>query len=308
MMITMIPSKFTGMTTYRLTGSLTFLAALSVGANALAAVNDVLPADYFPLAVGSTTVAAYAYDRKSQGFYSHGKEIAKDTLTTQIVALRVGKFVEVAGKPTSLIAVLPWAQADVGSGVMASQLGKSADGAGDIRLGATTWLIANRDSGQYLGLTAMASIPSGDYQRKQVLNIGENRYKTTLSLGVIQPLSRSIYLEVSPEIAWYGQNNEYLVNRTLDQKTSYALTSYLRYRTSPSWSFHLGWQENRGGQTVVNGVDQHDAAESSRLMAGTTFQSEDKKHQWVLRLSRETKVENGFKLGSEALVRYLYMP
>jgi hypothetical protein len=185
--------------------------------------------------------------------------------------------------------------------------GKAADGLGDVRLGASFWPLANRESGQYLAISALVSLPTGDYQREQLLNIGENRSKATLTLGWVQPLTKSLVLELTPELAWYGDNPDYLGNKRLSQAHTAALTAYLRYRATPNWQFHAGWQENRGGETRVNDVRQNNAPDNSRWMLGATFTSVDRKNQWIARLAGDSVVENGFKTDAEVLVRYLRM-
>ena len=55
---------------------------LSLGFSATAAVNDVLPADFFPLASGTTTFAVYAYDRQFSGPYSRGNKLLDGELSS----------------------------------------------------------------------------------------------------------------------------------------------------------------------------------------------------------------------------------
>ncbi len=69
----------------------------------------------------------------------------------------------------------------------------------------------------------------------------------------------------------------------------------------------MGAQGNDGGATRINGVDQSNAPDNPRVMLGTTFNSDNRKHQWIVRLARDTDIQNGFKTDSELLVRYLWM-
>jgi hypothetical protein len=279
--------------------------ALMLGLSANAAVNDVLPADFFPLATGTTTFAVYAYDRQFSGPYSQGNKLLDGQLSSQIVALRAGHFIEVAGMPISLVVVLPWSQNAVSPKPLARALGEEARGLGDLRFGATGWLVANRVSGEYLGLTGLFFVPTGDYDNRQALNVGENRYKFTLNGGWIKPLGGGFIFELIPEVAWFGNNTNYVGGRTLAQKTAYAISSHLRYRANQNWQFHLGGQINRGGETRINTVDQNNASDNSRLMLGTTYLTDDKSHQLIFRVARDIEVKNGFKTDSEIMMRYM---
>lgn len=285
-------------------GLILLLSLLNVSA-AKAAVNDVLPGDFFPLATGTSTFAAYAYDRHSTGPYAQGQKKLDGELDTQLIALRFGHFFEFSGKPLSLIALLPWARVTIAPSGLTRLLGEETSGVGDLRLGATQWLVTEREQGRYLAISGMLSLPTGNYERSQVVSIGENRTKLTLSLGWIEPLGNSWVFEMTPELAWYGSNDRYLGNHTLVQKSTFALTGYLRYRATPNWQFHVGEQINRGGATSLDGVDRGDAPDNPRLMLGMTFVSDDRKHQWIVRAARDTAIENGFKNNSELLLRYL---
>lgn len=272
-----------------------------------AAINDVLPADYFPLAAGTTSVATYLYDRQLVGPYSKGLRVLDGTVDTQIAVLRAVHFLSVADKPVSLIAVLPWSQSSVGPAMLAGAIGREARGLGDFRFGATGWLLANRESGEYFAVTGLLFLPTGDYNRQQTLNVGENRYKVTLNAGWIRPITQAFIFEVIPEAAWFGVNSDYVGGRSLSQKPAYALTSYLRFRASPNWQFYTGAQINQGGETQINGIDQNNAPDNKRMMLGTSYLTDDKKNQWQIRLARDTSVKNGFKMGSEVMLRYLNM-
>ena len=279
----------------------------AIAGQASAAVNDVLPADYFPLEAGKSTFSVYAYDRQQTGPYSQGSKLIDGKLSSQIVALRAGHFIKVNEMPFSLVAVLPWSQNSIGPAPLANLMGDSAQGLGDLRLGASSWLVSDREHGECFAISALVTLPTGHYNNQQVLNVGENRYKLTLNSGWIKPLSKRFIWEVLPEIAWYGDNTDFVGNRKLTQRTSYSLSSYLRYRANPNWQFHLGAQANRGGETRINGVDQNNAPDNSRLMLGTTYLTDDKLHQWILRVARDVEVKNGFKTDREIMLRYLRM-
>ena len=278
---------------------------LLVSVSLHAAVNDALPGDYFPLATGTSTVSVYAFDRQANGPYSNGSKLLDGHVDTQIAVLRVSHFLSLADRPVSLMAVVPWSQNVVSPTVLAGLIGRDAHGFGDIRFGATTWLLANRESGEYLGATGVLFLPTGDYDSRQVLNVGENRRKLTLNIGWIRPMGSSLILEVLPEVAWFGDNTNYAGGRNLSQDRAYAVTSYLRYRVNSSWQFHVGAQINRGGQTSINGVAQNNQPDNAREMLGATYVTDDKANQWIFRVAKDTTVKNGFGVGSEVMLRYM---
>lgn len=274
-------------------------------AAANAAVNDVFPSDYAALAAGDVGVAVYAYERKADGPFRNGTRTAGNHLDSQVFALRITRTFDAAGTKISPVLVLSSARASIAPAALAQALAPERGGVGDLRLGATAWLIDDLVAGHWLAISGMVIAPTGSYHAAQPLNVGENRWRYILSGGWIRSvISRDLLFELSPEFVSYGNNDEYLTNRTRAQKPTFALTGYLRYRFSPMVHGHVGWQENRGGVTSVNGVSQNDVANNARAMAGVSIFLPDR-HQLILRFAQDTKIDNGYRQDKELALRWL---
>jgi len=268
-----------------------------------AAVNDVLPGDFFPLPPGQTTLAVYAFDRKLHGPYVAGNKLLDGEIDSDVLAVRAARFFQIGQTTLAGVAVMPWSNSSVTPAPLAAVMGTQAKGVGDLRLGLTAWLINDKATANYLGVSGMLIAPTGDYDARQVLNAGENRRRYALSAGWQKDITPKFLIELSPEIVWYGDNDEYVGNRKLEQRTSYALTGYLRWRVSMAWHVHLGGQVNRGGDTRINGIDQGNPANNNRLMAGMSYFLPEQQ-QLILRFARHSDIDNGFRTGREFLLRY----
>lgn len=281
---------------------LTF-TAISLVQPAHAAVNDIFPGDYYPIKPGITTAALYAYDRAQVGPYSHGHQLLDGESNSIIIATRFTHTFLIGETAVAAVVVLPWAKSHVSPAPLARFLGEESEGFSDIRLGLTAWAINNPANAHYLALSSMVVAPTGEYDKNQRLNIGENRWKLIMSGGWQKDITRQFLVELSPEVVFYGDNNDYVNNGNLEQKTSAALTGYLRYRATPTWHVHVGGQLNRGGETMINGVDQHNSPNNNRLMAGMTWFIPSN-HQIILRAARDTAIDNGFRTNREIALRY----
>ena len=268
-----------------------------------AAVNDVLPGDYYPLQPGQTTLTVYAYDRELQGPYASGSKTFDGRIESTVLALRAAQFFQIGDITLAGIAVLPWSDSQTNPAPLANALGAKAEGFSDLRLGLTAWLINDKTTANYLGLSGMLIAPTGEYEARQVLNAGENRWRYVLSAGWQKDITPSFLVELSPEIAFYGDNDSYAGNRRLEQRSSHALSGYLRWRITPSWHVHIGGQLNRGGETRINGADQRNPANNDRVMAGMSWFLPDQQ-QVILRFARDTEIDNGFRTGREIVLRY----
>ena len=269
---------------------------------AKAAVNDIFPGDFYPAQVGATNVSLYFFDRALHGPYASGRQQLPGKIDTQVTALRIGHTQKFADHLVTGVLVLPWSDSEVRPPLLARAIGRRAHGAADLRLGLNTWLINDPAHAHYLTLGAMLTAPTGNYDSQQALNIGENRWKAILLAGWQKDITPRLLIELSPELAFYGDNDDYLGQR-LEQSPTRSLTGYLRYRTTPGWHLHVGGQINRGGKTTVNGVDRNNPASSQRVMAGMTWFFPDRQ-QIILRLARENDLENGFAIRRELALRY----
>ena len=136
------------------------------------------------------------------------------------------------------------------------------------------------------------------------MNIAENRMRYVLSAGWMQPIGGKWLIDISPEVAVYGEDDRYLSTRVRTQDTSYALTTYLRYRQSDVWQIYGGAQINSGGATQVDGVETTGTPNNTRMYLGSLF-STSPKQQWQLRYSRDVQIDNGFRSDGEVSLRYL---
>ena len=283
--------------------ALPILIGLFAAAPTQAAVNDIFPGDYFPLVPGTSSVSLYAFDRDQTGPYANAAKLADGELASRIITLRLARAEQIGGHTVSGVLVLPWARSEASPAPLADFLGAPSEGLADLRLGAAIWLINDRLTANYLALNAFVIAPTGEYRAEKLLNAGENRWKLVLGGGWQKDITPKLLVELSPELAFYGDNDEYLGQGTLRQKPSYALTGYLRYRATSSWHLFLGGQLNAGGETEVDDLDRDDPAGNRRVMAGMTWFL-PRGQQLILRGARESSIDNGFRTERELALRY----
>lgn len=283
------------------------IAAWVISTAASAAVNDIYPTDFIALPNGSLNVTIYAGHQKSSGPYTNGVRSPAGEININQVVVRASRVFSVGPNDQYAWApVMALSQANVNANATLgnSIFGPGASGMGDIRLGNAFWFHIDRPNRTYGLIGLFAILPTGDYDSTRILNVGENRRRYVLSAGWMQPIGGKWLMEVSPEIAVYGDNDQYLGNRVRSQDASYALTTFLRYRQSDAWQFYGGGQINRGGATQINGGNPTAGPDNTRLYLGTLFFTSPK-NQWQLRYSKDVKVDNGFRADGELSLRYL---
>lgn len=289
---------------FHLLSGLMFSACLATAPCVHAALNDVFPADYAPNTPGTTTAKFFLFERSLEGPYVQGARKIDGEIHNNTAALQLTHFSKLGNYTVAPLAVISWGSSETTPSSLSRSMGSSASGFCDLRLGATLWLYNNPQQQEYVAVTAHVLAPTGSYNPDQVINIGENRWRYVLGAGWIKPLSENLHLNLAPEIAFYGKNDQYNRGHTLEQSYSYSLTGSIGYRVRPAFYLSVGGQINRGGETRLDGVDQDNPINSTRYTLGGVYFSPDKKSQWILRYAHETAIRNGFRMQDEIALRY----
>jgi hypothetical protein len=269
-----------------------------------AAINDVFPTDYVALPEGFNTVTLYYFDRTQTGPYNNGQNPLNWKIHSSIAALRLTRSMKVAGMSVSSVLVVPYSDSLISGAGIPLTVQRSNAGMADSRIGAVLWLYNDAALRRYLAVNATLVMPTGSYDSNPnvVLNPGENRYKRVLSLGWIHGFGDKITLDVTPEIACYGDNASYQGNKRLEQAPTYALTGYLRYQFTPDWRAFVGYQANQGGETRVNAIARKNAINSDRLYLGGTYRLTPSSFV-DFRYTRGLNFINGFVIRDEFALR-----
>lgn len=260
------------------------------------AVNDVVPSDYEAPLVDSTVMSVNYLSKELKI-----KSLPNDYVKQNTYVLRYTRGIDVNGKTLGLSFALPYTNLTSNGVALPSILGKESEGLSDIILSATYWLTNDRKNKNFLALTTTLAIPSGKYDQTQLLNTGENRYKSTFHIGYISKLSNDFIIELSPEIAFYGDANT--KNGKMTQKPSYALSSNLRYKPNTKYELFGGFQHNYQSETTVNNIDKNDNCFYQKYSFGGAYYT-DKFHQIMVKFATERDKEFGFRADNEVLLRY----
>ena len=267
-----------------------------------AAVNEVIPGDYEAPAVGINLATLYLAERKMAGPYVEGHKLTDETVTSLITAVKFTATVDIGGYTVCPMVALPYSVTKSNGDTISAMLGHESVGFSDVLVGATGWLINDKAKNQYLAATLLLFAPTGEYNPQQLLNIGENRYKSTLNIGYIQKLSDDFLIELSPELALYGTNDNSL-GRTIEQDPSYALTTTIRYNQTPKLTLFSGFQQNYGGETIVDGVAQNDTSRMQKATLGGYYYTLAGT-QIFLRYAKEFQTQSGMRTSDDFLVRF----
>lgn len=276
---------------YASIASAAFATLLLSSGSALAI--DIDAGDYTALPPGTNLAMGYYQFATRDALYSDGNKAPINAgLDSHIGILRGVHFTEIGGFTVDPQFLLPIGKLEGKDDT--SSLGDTT-GIGDLTLAATVWLLNEPESNTYFGITPFIYAPTGSYDRKDALNLGENRWRYALQAGYITGLTPKMSLDLAGDVTFYGENDKFgAANATLKQDPSYQFQGFLRYHMSPQWDLRAGLSHTLGGETSINGVDQDNRMSYTKMTLGTAWFATPSL-QLLANYGRDLSVKNGFK-------------
>lgn len=122
--------------------------------------------------------------------------------------------------------------------------------------------------GTFLSGAVTLITPTGDYDKKQIINIGANRWVVKPELAFGTPIGPT-WLEFNTYVSLFGKNDDYLVDNKLEQKPLYAIEGHYSYTINRALWVSLDTTYSTGGETKINGTNQDNKQEN--VLAGASM-------------------------------------
>jgi hypothetical protein len=267
------------------------LAFLPFASQAAQVATD--PGDYSPLPAGVDLGILYYQHTTHEKLYSSGNEISDlagiEKLKTDIGLLRWVHYIDVGGFIVDPQIIIPFGEVSLKTTGGTTR----SSGVGDPIVGGTLWLYNNTESKQAFGVTALVSLPLGEYDAdKGPVNIGENRWKLITQAGYVTPLTETLSLDLIGEYTFFGENDDF-AGAKKEQKDQYGVQAHLSKSLGAATKVTLSYYHDFGGETSLNGIDMDDKLNNSRWL-GTLAHFVAPDMQLQLQYGRSITVENGF--------------
>jgi hypothetical protein len=227
--------------------------------------------------VQAQEIEARAYSNAPIGmnFVTGGIAQAKSgsyTLNTQAISLT--HVINVAGQSGRLTLVLPYAELTGTGRVGGQSINASAEGLSDPIIKASVNLygapaltnsqFANYQQDLIIGASLAATIPWGEYNNNQMINVGANRSLIQPAMGLSQAVG-PWRLELAGMATIYTSNNSYMGSNTLSQNPIYSgETHVIYYFPNTAW-ISADATYFTGGQTYINGNPVNGVQENWRF-------------------------------------------
>ena len=160
---------------------------------------------------------------------------------------------------------------------------------------------ARRNPSTILGVSLSVVAPTGQYVPSRLINIGSNRWSFKPEIGLSQPFG-NWFVEGAVGVWLFTNNADFFGGRQRSQDPLFAFQWHGGYNFLPGLWIAADFTYFAGGQTSVNGVNDHDLQDNTRY--GITL-SVPLARQWSAKLAWSrgltTRVGGDFQTFSLAL-------
>lgn len=272
---------------------------------------DLQPNDIVAPPPDKTYVMLSYYGTENKTLYRNGSPISSAPFTNPIIdnpnaILRVVRSYSLANLPAASYVQLPY-----GSIEPKGSLGgyPSSTAVGDTTLASAIWPYANRATRTYVGIAAYLILPTGSYKNNQPFNVGENRYKTDLQLGLQSPIYGNLDGMIAIDTMWFGGNSQCATacssvnNIALTQKPLTTTQLGPIYKVNQTFTVGASYFYVAGGATAINNVYQNNVVNTQRfLLSGLAYTDIGR---FSLQFGRDVGIQNGFIQTRVLAIRYM---
>jgi hypothetical protein len=114
-----------------------------------------------------------------------------------------------------------------------------------------------------VGASLGVSAPWGRYDPTKLVNIGTNRWTVKPEIGISHARGNWVF-EGALAVAFFGDNDQYQLNRTREQSPLYSGQIHLVYNFRQGMWAALNWTYYTGGRTTVDAMERDDLIQSTR--------------------------------------------
>ena len=287
-------------------GLLSLGLGLALGVAPGAQAQEIEPFEFVPLPAGTNlAIGYYVYGHQTQYNVARGSTIKNSGLEVNVGVARYVHFVEIGGHPAGFQVLENFGSLS-GGHIDGQSLG-SVFGAQQTTLSAFIWPYVNTTSKTNLNTTVFLYPPINTYDSRRALNIGDNRWKGAVQIGLSQGIGDRFAFDADFDATIYGDNASYVPgNRRLSEDPTYRVQFWGNYRWSPAFTTSLGYEGIFGGNEQVNSVFNGSKTEVERIRANAALFLTPRL-QTMIEVNHDLHVVGGFKQDIGATLRVVYV-
>jgi len=271
-----------------------------------AAAQEIEPYEFVPLPAGTNlAIGYYIYGHDTDFNIAKGRTIKHSGAEINVGLARYVHYFDVAGHPAGVQILQPFGS--ISAVHVDGQRVGSAFGAQETTLSAFIWPYVNPATKTNINTAAFLTLPDGSYDKRSAVNLGDNRLRGDLQLGLSQGIGDHFAFDAAFDVQFYGDNDSYIPgSRRLSQDPTYRAQLWANYRWNPAFTTSIGYEGFFGGSEQVNGIFNGSKTEEQRLRVNAALFLTPRL-QTMVELNHDLHVVGGFKQDFGATLRVLYV-
>lgn len=235
----------------------------------------------------------YHYHITGDTLNTNGKKAADVDFAEELSLVREVYYFNVGSWLANAQVIVPFGHASL----EAAGADQSSSGVGDIILLGTVWFVNRPATKTYLAFSPYFFLPTGEYDNRQSLNMGANRwgfreeFNFTKGFEVIP--NHTAYFEVTVGEDFFTTNHDYLGGQDLSQDPIFNLESHLSYDLLKDWAVSFDYYGHWGGSSDLVGRKVDNSDVNSQTIGGTLAYNFAPGWQALLQYRQDVKNENG---------------
>jgi len=237
---------------------------------------DLEPRNYANIPVGLNFLIA-GYGHTAGGVATDSALPIQDVqVEVHSAVLAYVRSLDVFGKSAKVDVVLPYASAFGSATAIGEFREREVSGLADPRFhfavnlyGAPALSLKDFENYQQdtiVGANLEVTVPGGQYESSQVLNLGTNRWSVKPELGISKRLG-PLTLELAGGVRFYTDNEDFFGGKIREQAPVYSVQGHLIYHFAHGIWAAADATFYTGGQTTVDGLTRNNRLENSRVGA-----------------------------------------
>jgi len=259
---------------------LTALLAGVILASVEAQAGEIEPRAYVNTPVGiNFLIAGYAYS--DGGLSTVGSSPIKDAeLTLNTGVLAYARALDVWGKSGKFDMILPYSGLSGSAMTNGEPRERHVSGLNDLLMRCSVNFygapaVSLKEFADYwqdliIGASLQVSAPIGQYDPDKLVNLGNNRWFFKPDMGISKAVGPLVF-ELSTGVYLFTDNTDFFGGQTLEQNPVSSTQIHVTYNLSRGIWAALSGTYDYGGRTTIDGVQQDDLEENSRLGATLAF-------------------------------------
>ena len=255
------------------------------------------PGDYAYHPPGTNFAILYQHNFQGEKLYSHGKKVGSNLgFEANLLAAKFVSFLPVAG--TELV----WApQLAFSSGRQKVHGTEERYGFGDSLVGATLWLHADQNAGEYFSLSSYLTIPTGEH-KNEGFAFSDNRYAADFQIAFLRKLSQRVSIDFISEIELYDNDRSTGARRD----PLYQTHTHVTYNLNESSWLALSYRHSWGGEERLNGAEVSSSKSNGSVLISLA-KSISPKVQFMAQVRHDTNITEGVKIDKALQFRLVYL-